>query len=150
MSTTEQEIKQELFYNESHMLRVSLLITSGWLKNGIKEFLDQFEITQQQFNILRILRGAKGEPMSTNDICDRMIDKMSDTSRIVDRLVSKALVDKKPCPHDGRKVQVFLSKDGEYLLATIDTKLPHLDAIFESLSSEEITQLNTLLQKLRS
>ena len=79
MSTTEQEIKQELFYNESHKLRVSLLITSGWLKNGIKEFLDQFEITQQQFNILRILRSAKVKPMSTKYICDSMIDKFSDT-----------------------------------------------------------------------
>jgi DNA-binding MarR family transcriptional regulator len=118
------------------------------LKNEIKEFLDHFEITQQQFNILRILRGAKGDPLSTNEICEKMIDKMSDTSRIVDRLVAKGLVTKQPCPHDGRKVQVFISGDGKYLLSTINTKLKNLDAIFDNLSDEEIVVLNELLEKI--
>ncbi len=145
---TESEIKQDTFINEQHRLRINLLLTSGWLKNEIKEFLDQFEITQQQFNILRILRGAKGDPMSTNDICEKMIDKMSDTSRIVDRLVSKGLVTKKPCPHDGRKVQVFISGDGKYLLSTIDTKLKNLDTVFDSLSDKEMETLNELLEKI--
>lgn len=145
---TESEIKQDTFINEQHRLRINLLLTSGWLKNEIKEFLDQFEVTQQQFNILRILRGAKGDPMSTNDICEKMIDKMSDTSRIVDRLVSKGLVTKKPCPHDGRKVQVFISGDGKYLLSTIDTKLKNLDTVFDSLSDKEMSVLNELLEKI--
>ncbi|MEP1306513.1 MAG: MarR family transcriptional regulator [Balneola sp.] len=145
---TESEIKQDTFINEQHRLRINLLLTSGWLKNEIKEFLDQFEITQQQFNILRILRGAKGDPMSTNDICEKMIDKMSDTSRIVDRLVAKGLVTKKPCPHDGRKVQVFISGDGKYLLSTIDTKLKNLDTVFDSLSDKEMSVLNELLEKI--
>lgn len=145
---TETEIKQSSFINEEHRLRVNLLLTSGWLKNEIKEFLDQFEITQQQFNILRILRGAKGDPMSTNDICEKMIDKMSDTSRIVDRLVDKGLVTKQPCPHDGRKVQVFISGDGKYLLSTIDTKLKNLDTIFDTLSEKEMEVLNELLEKI--
>lgn len=145
---TETEIKQASFTNEQHRLRVNLLLTSGWLKNEMKEFLDQFEITQQQFNILRILRGAEGDPMSTNDICERMIDKMSDTSRIVDRLVSKDLVTKKACPHDGRKVQVFLSGDGKYLLSTIDTKIKNLDAVFDKLSEKQIKELNRLLEKI--
>ena len=145
---TESEIKQDTFINEQHRLRINLLLTSGWLKNEIKEFLDQFEVTQQQFNILRILRGSKGDPMSTNDICEKMIDKMSDTSRIVDRLVAKGLVTKKPCPHDGRKVQVFISGDGKYLLSTIDTKLKNLDTVFDSLSEKEMSVLNELLEKI--
>ena len=145
---TESEIKQDTFINEQHRLRINLLLTSGWLKNEIKEFLDQFEITQQQFNILRILRGAKGDPLSTNDICEKMIDKMSDTSRIVDRLVGKGLVTKKPCPNDGRKVQIFISGDGKYLLSTIDTKLKNLDAIFGNLSEKEMGILNELLEKI--
>ncbi len=144
----ESEIQQISFTNKQHRLRVNLLLTSGWLKNEIKDFLDQFEITQQQFNILRILRGAEGDPLSTNEICERMIDKMSDTSRIVDRLVGKGLVTKKPCPHDGRKVQVFISGDGEYILSTIDTKLKNLDAVFDNLNQEEIKELNRLLEKL--
>ncbi len=150
MALAGEQIQQTEFYNESHKLRVNLLLTSGWLKNEIKEFLDQFDITQQQFNILRILRGADGEPLSTNDICDRMIDKMSDTSRIVDRLVAKKLATKRPCPHDGRKVQVFISSDGMYLLSTIDTKLKNLDAIFDKLSEDEARQLNDLLEKITS
>jgi MarR family 2-MHQ and catechol resistance regulon transcriptional repressor len=145
---TETEIQQVSFTNEQHRLRVNLLLTSGWLKNEIKEFLDQFGITQQQFNILRILRGAKGDPLSTNEICEKMIDKMSDTSRIVDRLVTKGLVTKQPCPHDGRKVQVFISGDGKYLLSTIDTKLKNLDAVFDNLTEKEIVVLNELLEKI--
>ncbi|XWN36372.1 MAG: MarR family transcriptional regulator [Balneola sp.] len=145
---TESEIQQSSFTNEQHRLRVNLLLTSGWLKNEIKEFLDQFEITLQQFNILRILRGAKGDPLSTNEICEKMIDKMSDTSRIVDRLVTKGLVTKQPCPHDGRKVQVFISGDGQYLLSTIDTKLKNLDAVFDNLSEKEMEVLNKLLEKI--
>lgn len=144
----QEHIKQKTYSSEWQRLKVNLLLTSGWLKNEIKLFLDQFEITQQQFNILRILRGAKGEPLSTNEICERMIDKMSDTSRIVDRLVSKNLVIKQPCPHDGRKVQVFISNEGMYLLSTIDTKLKNLDAIFENLTEEEGRQLNKLLEKI--
>lgn len=150
MALASEQIQQTEFYNESHKLRVNLLLTSGWLKNEIKEFLDQFDITQQQFNILRILRGADGEPLSTNDICDRMIDKMSDTSRIVDRLIAKKLATKRPCPHDGRKVQVFISSDGLYLLSTIDTKLKNLDAIFDNLTEDETRQLNNLLEKITS
>ncbi len=145
---TESEIQQSSFTNEEHRLRVNLLLTSGWLKNEIKEFLDQFEITLQQFNILRILRGVKGDPLSTNEICEKMIDKMSDTSRIVDRLVTKGLVTKQPCPHDGRKVQVFISGDGQYLLSTIDTKLKNLDAVFDNLTEKEIVVLNKLLEKI--
>lgn len=145
---TEYEIKQSSFTNEQHRLRVNLLLTSGWLKNEIKEFLDHFEITLQQFNILRILRGAKGDPLSTNEICEKMIDKMSDTSRIVDRLVTKGLVTKQPCPHDGRKVQVFISGDGKYLLSTIDTKLKNLDAVFDNLTEKEMEVLNKLLEKI--
>ena len=136
--------------NEWHRLRENLLLTNGWLKNEIKIFLDQFEITQQQYNILRILKDAEGEPLSTNDICELMIDKMSDSSRIVDRIISKGLARKNKCPHDGRKIQVFITPEGEYLLSTISTKLKNLDAVFNNLSSEEAAHLNTLLEKLRS
>ncbi|MBO6793637.1 MAG: MarR family transcriptional regulator [Balneolaceae bacterium] len=149
MTSTEEFIQQKEFQSPWHKLRVNLLITSNWLKNEFKEFLDQFEITQQQYNILRILRGAKSEPLSTNEICDRMIDKMSDTSRIVDRLVAKNLAEKNPCPNDKRKIQVFISKDGEQLLSSIDAEMHALDAKFNHLSDKEAEQLNDLLEKLR-
>lgn len=147
MSSDQTQIKSQ---NEWQSLREHLMLTNGWLKNEIKNFLDQFEVTQQQYNILRILRDAAGEPLSTNQICEQMIDKMSDSSRIVDRLISKGLASKNPCPHDGRKIQVFITAEGEYLLSTIDTKIKNLDAAFNKLSIEEAEQLNTLLAKLRS
>lgn len=140
----------EQSFSEWYRLRENLLVTNGWLKNEIKVFLDQFEITQQQYNILRILNEAKGEPLSTNDICELMIDKMSDSSRIVDRIISKGLARKNKCPHDGRKIQVFITPEGEYLLSTISTKLKNLDVVFNNLSTEEVTHLNVLLEKLRS
>lgn len=135
---------------EFQRLRNNLFLTSGWIRSEIKSFLDQFEITQQQFNILRILKDNEGDPLSTNDLCEQMIDKMSDTSRIVDRLVAKQLVIKKPCPHDGRKVQVFITKEGLYLLSTIMTKIRKLDEIFSSINLDEMKRLNDLLEKVRS
>ena len=129
-------------------LRTNLQLSNNVLKNEMRVFLEQYDITPQQFGILNILREANGEPLSTNDICERMIDKMSDTSRIVDRLISKNLAWKQPCPHDGRKIQVFISNEGQYLLSTIDTKLKNLDSVFSNLSEEETRQLNTLLEKI--
>ncbi|MBO6522799.1 MAG: MarR family transcriptional regulator [Balneolaceae bacterium] len=146
MDTTTPESKQ---INEWEQLRINLHRTSNLVKNEIRAFLEQFDITPQQFSILNILREADGEPLSTNDICEKMVDKMSDTSRIVDRLISKDLAWKQPCSHDGRKVQVFLSNEGKYLLSTIDTKLKNLNSIFYSLSKDEASQLNGLLEKLR-
>ncbi len=150
MSISEQHRETSLYLNEWHRLRENLLLTNGWLKNEIKVFLDQFEVTLQQYNILRILKEADGEPISTNEICEKMIDKMSDSSRIVDRIISKGLARKNKCPHDGRKIQVFITPEGEYLLSTISTKLKNLDSVFNKLSVDEALQLNTLLEKLRS
>jgi DNA-binding MarR family transcriptional regulator len=150
MSTSEKHIETSQYLNEWHRLRENLLQTNGWLKNEIKDFLDQFEITLQQYNILRILKEADGEPLSTNEICEMMIDKMSDSSRIVDRIISKGLAKKNKCPHDGRKIQVFITPEGENLLSTIGTKLKNLDASFNQLSIDEASKLNELLEKLRS
>ncbi len=150
MNTSEKPTDTNQYLNEWHRLRENLLQTNGWLKNEIKIFLDQFEITQQQYNILRILKDADGEPLSTNEICEMMIDKMSDSSRIVDRIISKGLARKNKCPHDGRKIQVFITPEGEYLLSTISTKLKNLDAAFNKLSFDEAEKLNVLLEKLRS
>tara|TARA_R110000868_G_scaffold259361_15_gene517520 strand:+ start:6993 stop:7436 length:444 start_codon:yes stop_codon:yes gene_type:complete len=144
------QIISQASITEYQRLRNNLFLTSGWIRNEIKDFLNQFDITQQQFNILRILKEHEGDPLSTNDLCEQMIDKMSDTSRIVDRLNTKQLVSKRKCPHDGRKVQVLITKEGLYLLSTIMTKINKLDEVFRSLSLSEMSQLNILLEKLRS
>ena len=146
----EQAVRQAQFKNEYHRLRVNLLYTNGWLRSHIKSFLAPFEITQQQFNILRILRGANPDPISTLQIRERMIDQMSDVSRLVDRLEKKALVLKKPCKDDRRLVDVFITETGQGLLETIDKEIFQLDAALGALTEEEATTLNELLNKMRT
>src|SRR5664279_1925428 len=110
----------------------------------MSRFFEPFDITQQQFNILRILRGA-GQPLSTLQIRQRMLDKMSDTSRIVDRLVKKGMVKKSTCREDRRLVDVLLTDKGKKLLQTMDGMNEEMDAVFKYLSEAEARQLNVLL-----
>lgn len=91
----EKDINQYHFTSEGQKAVINLIFTSNWISEHIKEILDEHDITPQQFNILRILRGSDPQPLSTLTIRERMLDKMSDTSRIVDRLVIKGLAAKK-------------------------------------------------------
>jgi DNA-binding MarR family transcriptional regulator len=145
----EQDIKQSKFRNEHHKGLINIIYTFNWVMERQKNFLDIEDITVQQFNILRILRGSHPVPISTLQIRERMLDKMSDTSRIVDRLVLKGLVEKKDSTHDKRLVDVSITEQGKEVLAKIDEKHDELDAILRQLSDEEATLLNTLLDKIR-
>jgi DNA-binding MarR family transcriptional regulator len=119
------------------------------MNEKMKSFFDKEKITMQQFNILRILRGA-GKPLSTLQIRQRMLDKMSDTSRIVDRLIIKDLVKKNTCPADKRLVDVSITDKGKKLLEKIDRYESEMDAVFGNLSTSEAKTLNGLLDKIRS
>jgi DNA-binding MarR family transcriptional regulator len=114
-----------------------------------RKHLDQYDLTNQQFNILRILRGA-GEPLSTLQIRQRMLDKMSDTSRIVDRLVKKGLVSKVVCSSDRRLVDVTISEKGKLLLTEMDKHENEWDSLLKNLNEKEAAELNNLLDKLRN
>ncbi len=131
-------------------LRENILETEVWLRSALKDFLDDFNITQQQHSILRILKDANNEPVSTKQIQALMPDKSSDTSRLVDRLIDKELVRKRKDPNDGRLVQVFIKYEGLRLLARIEDRLGEIDRKFELLSEDEAAQLNLLLEKARS
>jgi MarR family transcriptional regulator, 2-MHQ and catechol-resistance regulon repressor len=96
----EKDIQQKNFSSQKQKAMINLLLTYGWMIEKIKDFLSKEDITHQQFNILRILRGSLPKPLSTLQIRERMLDKMSDTSRIVDRLVVKGLVKKTICTTD--------------------------------------------------
>lgn len=146
----EQDIKQDKFRNEFHKGTVNLIYTYGWLMERQKKILDTENITPQQFNILRILRGSSPRPLSTMQIRERLLDKMSDTSRIVDRLVTKQLVSKKTCTSDKRLVDVSITVKGMELLARLDTRNAEMDELLKELSEDEIKQLNRLLDKVRS
>jgi DNA-binding MarR family transcriptional regulator len=112
--------------------------------------LDDQDITLQQFNILRILRGSDPQPLSTLTIRERMLDKMSDTSRIVDRLVIKGLAVKKICSTDKRLVDVNITDAGKKMLEAIDNKQADMTSVTTNLTDAELKQLNSLLDNLRS
>ena len=145
----EKEIHQQTFRNNRQKAMVNLLYTYGWVIEKIKSFLAQEDITHQQYNILRILRGAHPKPLSTLQIRERMLDKMSDTSRIVDRLIVKDLVKKSPCSTDKRLVDVLITEKGQELLSRFDAHNDEMDHIIGGLSDEEADTLSRLLDKIR-
>lgn len=144
----EKDINQSSFRNEYQKGIINLIYTYNWMNEKMKKVFDREGITGQQYNILRILRGA-GKPISTLQIRERMLDKMSDTSRIVDRLVLKELAKKTVCKDDKRLVDVSISTKGKILLEKIDQYEKDMDAILGSLSDSEAKNLNKLLDKIR-
>ncbi|MFN3403172.1 MAG: MarR family winged helix-turn-helix transcriptional regulator [Cytophagaceae bacterium] len=145
----EEEIKQKEFRNEYHKALVNLIYTSNWLESKSKDFFKKFGLTKQQFNILRIVKGQHPNPANINLLKDRMLDKMSDASRIVERLRLKNLLDRKTCTEDKRAVDIHITKKGMDLLNKIDKEMPSFEKNFATLSIEEAKKLNSLLDKLR-
>lgn len=144
----DKDINQSSFRNDYQKAIINIVYTFNWMNEKMKKVLDTEDITSQQFNILRILRGA-GKPISTLQIRERMLDKMSDTSRIVDRLVLKGLAKKTVCANDKRLVDVSISNKGKILLEKLDTHEKDMDAIVGNLSDAEAKTLNKLLDKIR-
>lgn len=145
----ENEIQQtKPFRNNRHRAMVNLLFTHNWMVNRLKNAIKPFGITMQQYNVLRVLRGA-GEPISTSVIRERLLDKMADTSRMVHRLSEKGLVFRQECDHDKRLVDISLTKKGHKLLDELDHIESDMDGICAALSEAEANQLSILLDKLR-
>ncbi len=144
----EKDINQSKFRNDYQKAGINLIYTFNWMTEKMKILFEKFGLTSQQFNILRILRGA-GQPLSTLQIRQRMLDKMSDTSRIVDRLILKGLVKKVVCKSDKRLVDVSITDKGKKLLAKMDEHEYEMDAVFNNLSESEAKTFNKLLDKIR-
>ncbi len=146
----EDEIKQvKAFKNDYNKAVVNLIFTYNWLESSSKAFFKDFDLTSQQFNILRILKGQHPNPSTINLLRDRMLDKMCDASRLVERLRIKGLVERSQASSDKRAVDIFISKKGEELLAKIEVKFPAFEEKLHTLSPEEIVVFNNLLDKLR-
>ena len=145
----ENDINQTSFRNQNQKCMVNIIFTYHWIVERIKQFLATEDITLQQYNILRILRGSFPKPLSTLQIRERMLDKMSDTSRIVDRLRVKGLVQKSVARTDKRLVDVLITDKGKKLLDQLDLHNASLDGIISGLSDEEMHHLNILLDKIR-
>ena len=144
----EKDIQQTHFRNEFQKMGINIIYTANWLNEKMGQILSTEDITQQQYNILRILRGSD-MPLSTLKIRERMLDKMSDTSRIVDRLIVKGLVEKSACMKDKRLVDITLSKKGLLLLEKLDSLNEPIDSILKGVTEKEATAINQILDKLR-
>jgi len=146
----DSDIRQSKFRTEHQKASINLVYTYGWISERSRAIFATEDITSQQFNILRILRGSDPQPLSTLQIRERMLDKMSDTSRIVDRLIAKDLVKKGTCKKDRRLVDVMITDKGKALLERLDKREDELDNILGNLTTEEATTLSLLLDKIRS
>jgi DNA-binding MarR family transcriptional regulator len=144
----EKDIQQSKFISEHQKVMINIIYSANWINERLKILFDKEDITQQQFNILRILRGA-GEPISTLQIRQRMLDKMSDTSRIVDRLLLKGLVKKSACPTDKRLVDVSITNKGKKTLEKFDAIHAEMQGICNNLSEADAKEMNKLLDKMR-
>lgn len=145
----EDEIKQPKFRNAHQKAVINLLYTASWLIDKNNAFFKSYRITNQQFNILRILRGQHPTKISGAEIKNRMIDKNSDVSRLLDRLIVKKLIEKSQCPNDKRAADVIITQSGLDLLAEIDKKMDQTDNDVMNLSPQEAEQLSQLLDKCR-
>ena len=145
----QEDINQSKFRNEYQKAGINIIYTFNWLDSFFISFLKPFGITSQQFNVLRILRGQHPKPASVKLIRERMLDKMSDASRIVEKLRVKGLLERNTSSEDRRSCDVCITEKGLNLLSKIDEKNETSDGVFSTLTEAEIKKLNQLLDKLR-
>lgn len=145
----EEEIAQHTFKNKKHKALVNIIYTFNWIYERQLSFLKPFGLTIQQFNILRILRGQNPKPATVKLLKERMLDKMSDASRLVEKLRAKNLVDRRICDKDRRNVDVMITGKGLELLKIIDERENEGSDLLKNLSDEELDLLNNLLDKIR-
>ena len=146
----EREIKQtKPFASPYQKAAVNLQYTSNWLSTKMQDYFKDFGLTTKQYNIMRILKGAD-KPVSVAYIRERLLDKLSDASRIIGRMEAKDWVEKKTCPVDKRLVDIVLTKAGLELLTQVNKKIEMIDELCSNLSIKEIENLNFLLDKIRN
>ena len=145
----EQEIKQKAFRSEQSKLIVNLIYTYNQLKSRIATVLKNEGVTMQQYNVLRIVKGAGKEGITTSEIRERMLDKMSDASRMVDRLETMQLVVKRRDRDDRRVIHVFLTGKGQRLVFRL-MEQETIDQLANGVKEESAQQLNKLLDAFRA
>lgn len=146
----EEAIKSRNFINEWHKATINIVFTSNWITGILEERAGREQITLQQFNVLRILRGQHPKPATNNLIKERMLDKTPDISRIIDRLVTKGLVSREKCDTDRRAVDLRITDKGLNILKRLDESMLVMDILGENITERECKQLNALLDKLRN
>lgn len=145
----EKEIKQKKFANEHHKMVVNIIYTANWIGYRQSKFMKAYGISPQQYNILRILKGQLPNAASVNLLIDRMLDKMSNASRLVEKLKQKGLVERKVCEKDRRQVDVVITKKGLKLLEDMNEEFEKQEEDLRTITKEEAAELNRILDKLR-
>lgn len=146
----EEEIHQSAFKNEKSKGIVNLIYTASWLETKAKKFYSGFGLTPQQYNILRILRGQYPKAATVSLVQERMLDKMCDASRIIERLRIKELLDRAIASKDRRRVDVIINDGGLKMLSEIDLRMHEFEDSMSNLTDDELIALNILMDKLRS
>ena len=149
MGRIEDEILQSKFEDEHQKVVINVLFTASWLDVKNIQRLKPFGISPQQFNVLRILRGSFPSALRLGDISDRMIDKNSNATRLVEKLRQKNLVKREVCGHSRRQVDIWITQEGLAILERIDVSMKVWKNEFKDISGAELKQLNLLLDKLR-
>jgi DNA-binding MarR family transcriptional regulator len=146
----ETDIKQKKFRSAFQRLVINLTYTSNWLGYKQLELFKEYDITSQQYNVLRILRGQQSNAIKVSDIADRMLDKNSNTSRLIDKLLVKGFAKRTSCPSDRRAVDVVITETGLDLLLRIDPILEEWEnGLSSAITEEEAELVSSLLDKMR-
>ncbi len=145
----EEEICQQKFNSNQAKAILNVLFTSGWLSNKISQVLKPYGISAEQYNVLRILKGQYPKPATLGIVQERMLEKMSNATRLVDKLIAKEMVDRKQCPANRRAVDILITAKGLQMLEEIAPSMQDLEQKL-GLCCEEAQHLNFLLDKLRT
>lgn len=147
----EEIIKSNVTMDDAKKVILNLMYTQTVIADKFNEILKPYDLSSEQYNVLRILRGQKGCPANMCLIQERMIAKNSNTTRLIDKLLLKELVTREVCPQNRRKIEVQITNKGLALLEELDPKVLENEKIFaDNLTQEELEQLNTLLEKYRT
>ena len=147
----EEVVKSNVIMGLSQKAVLNIIYTQNDINERLIEILKPFDLSNEQFNVLRILRGQKGNPANMCVIQERMLAKTSNTTRLVDKLLLKELVTRKVCKENRRKIEVLITEKGLDILKELDPKVDNYEQnIVANLSSSELEQLNDLLEKIRT
>jgi DNA-binding MarR family transcriptional regulator len=145
-----QEIKSSVELSLNQKIVINLLKTGSWINECSGDYFKQYDLSMQQYNVLRILRGKKGESANLSYVQDRMISPMSNTTRLIEKLRLKGLLTRVLCENNRRKIEIDITDKGLDLLKEIDgTMDAHQESITKNLTMKEIALLNDLLTKIR-
>lgn len=145
----EEEIKQIKFESEHQKAMLNIMVTNNWIQGKQMKLLKKFDLTPPQYNVLRILRGGKSKPMMLSDITGRMLDKMSNATRLVEKLKQKGLVERQLCETNRRQVDISITDEGLTLLEIIDEPLRIMSKDFQNISLDEAKLVNDILDRWR-